>query len=132
MVGKELSGIGYSLAMMSIELPTPIGEYFTAKGGDDADEALACFTEDATIWDNGEDLVLKGRAQIREWMTGTVAGYKLTSEFRSGEVVGDEFVASVVVSGDFPGSPYEFVYRFKVEGAKIAELAIDPIGSLAP
>ncbi len=43
-----------------------------------------------------------------------------------------EFVASVVVSGDFPGSPYEFAYRFKLQGDKIAELAIDPIGSLTP
>lgn len=117
--------------MSIIELPPPIKRYFAAKGGDDAEETLACFTDDATVWDNGEDLELKGTARIREWMTGTVAGYKLTSELKSGETRGDEFVAGVVVSGDFPGSPYEFAYRFKLRGDKIAELTIDPIGSLA-
>src|SRR5688500_13121024 len=63
---------------------------------------------------------------------GTVAGYKLSSEVKSGEMRGEAFVAGVVVSGDFPGSPYEFAYRFKLRGDRIAELAIDPIGSLAP
>jgi hypothetical protein len=118
--------------MGNIAFPPPIERYFAAKEGEDAEETLACFTEDATVWDNGEDLELKGIAQIREWMTGTVAGYKLSSEVKSGEMRGEEFVAGVVVSGDFPGSPYEFAYRFKLRGDRIAELAIDPIGSLAP
>ncbi|MDQ2985464.1 MAG: nuclear transport factor 2 family protein [Armatimonadota bacterium] len=118
--------------MPNVALPPPIERYFAAKEGEDAEETLACFTEDATVWDNGEDLELKGIAQIREWMTGTVAGYKLSSEVKSGEMRGEEFVAGVVVSGDFPGSPYEFAYRFKLRGDRIAELAIDPIGSLAP
>lgn len=117
--------------MPNLELPLPIEKYFAAKGGPDAEETLACFTDDAAVWDNGEDLELKGIEQIRKWMTGTVAGYKLTSEVRSGEQRGEEFVASVVVSGDFPGSPYEFAYRFKLRGDKIAELAIVPIGSLS-
>ena len=114
-----------------MNLPRPIANYFGAKRGRDAEETVACFTQDATVWDNGEDLELKGIAKIREWMTDTVAGYKLTSEVVSGEPRGEEFVAGVVVSGDFPGSPYKFEYRFKLKGDKIAELAIDPIGSLA-
>jgi len=117
--------------MSNITLPPPIERYFVAKGGDEVDETIACFTDDATVWDNGEDLKLKGIAEIREWMTGTVSGYKLTSDVKSGEMRGDEFVAGVVVSGDFPGSPYEFAYRFKLRDDRIAELAIDPIGSLA-
>lgn len=64
-------------------------------------------------------------------MDGTVASYKLTSEVVSGEQVGQEYVAGVVVSGDFPGSPYKFEYRFRLERDRIAGLAIDPIGSLA-
>ena len=117
--------------MPNVKLPPTIARYYAAKGGPDAEETLACFTEDARVWDNGENLELKGIAEIREWMSGTVAGYKLTSEVVSGEPRGEEFVAGVVVSGDFPGSPYKFEYRFKLHGDKIAELAIDPIGSLA-
>jgi len=118
-------------AMSNSAVPPCIENYFATKGGDDPELTLDCFAEDATVWDNGEDLKLVGTAQIREWLTRTVAGYKLTSEVRSVEKNGEELVASVVVSGDFPGSPYEFAYRFKLRGEKIAELAIDPIGSLA-
>jgi ketosteroid isomerase-like protein len=112
-------------------LPTSIEQYFATKGRDDVDETLACFTDDATIWDNGEDLELKGIEQIRQWLTGTIAGYKLTSEVQSSEIRGDEVVARVVVTGDFPGSPYEFAYGFKLRSDKIAGLTIDPVGSLA-
>lgn len=117
--------------MPNFPLPLPIQKYFAAKGTDKTEEALDCFTDDAAVWDNGEDLELKGIAQIREWMTDSVAGYKLTSDVKSFEKRVEEYVALVVVSGEFPGSPYEFAYRFKLDGDKIAELAIDPIGSLA-
>ena len=117
--------------MSGVKLPSIISAYFAAKGGESADETLACFTDDATVWDNGEDLELKGIENIRSWMEGTVSGYKLTSEVVSGDQHEDDFVAGVVVTGDFPGSPYKFEYRFKLKDNKIAELAIDPIGSLA-
>ncbi|MGE0000544.1 MAG: nuclear transport factor 2 family protein [Fimbriimonadaceae bacterium] len=109
-------------------LPSPIERYFAAKGSEDPEQALACFAEDATVWDNGEDLVLKGIASIGEWLTGTVTGYRLTYEVKSCELQGEEFEAGVVVSGDFPGSPYEFAYRFKLLRDTISELAIDTIG----
>lgn len=118
--------------MPNVNLPLPVERYFDSKGGNNVSQTLECFTDDAIVRDNGEDLELKGLAQIGEWMAGTVAGYKLSSEVRSGETRDGGFVASVVVSGEFPGSPYEFAYRFRLQGDKIAELSIDPIGSLAP
>ncbi|HLO97856.1 MAG TPA: nuclear transport factor 2 family protein [Fimbriimonas sp.] len=118
--------------MTHAPLPIPIEKYLAAKGGTDVDEILSCFTEDATVSDVGEDRELIGTDQIRGWLSNTVAGYKLTSELRTFEPVGDSFVASIVVSGDFPGSPYEFLYRFTLSGDKIAALIIEPIGSLAP
>lgn len=112
-------------------VPAIISSYFAAKGGDNVEETIACFANDATVWDKGEDRELNGIESIRDWMTGTVSGYKLTSEVVSGEQIEDAFVAGVVVAGDFPGSPYKFEYRFKLTDNKIAELVIDPIGSLA-
>jgi hypothetical protein len=117
--------------MSTIKLPQPVEKYFAAKGGANAEETLACFTGDATVWDNGEDLELRGIEQIRNWLSGTVAGYKLTSEVRSVEQRDDDYLIGVVVSGDFPGSPYQFAYRFTLKGDKIAELAIDPIGPVS-
>lgn len=117
--------------MSAVELPAPIASYFSAKQGQDVEETLACFSDDATVFDNGEDLELRGIEQIREWMIGTVSGYELTYEVVSAEQRDEEFVAGVVVSGKFPGSPYKFENRFKLEGEKIVELSVDPIGSLA-
>ena len=118
--------------MSNPSFPAPIEKYFAAKAGGQIELVLECFTDGAVVWDNGEDKELRGTVEIRDWMSGTVASYKLTSEVRTVEQKGEEFVAAVIVSGDFPGSPYEFAYRFKLEGDLISELAIDPVGSLAP
>ena len=117
--------------MLHVELPAPIARYFYARQGSDVEKILACFAEDAMVWDNGEDLELKVIVQVRQWMAGPVAGYELTYEVTSIEQRGDEYFTSVVVSGKFPGSPYRFDNRFKLRDDKIVELVIDPIGSLA-
>lgn len=118
--------------MASIELPAPIARYFAAKGGSDSVATLACFAENATVFDQGEDRKLRGATEIRVLLEGTVAGYKLTSEVVSFESRGEGFLVGVVVTGEFPGSPYKFEYGFILVADKIGELVITPIGSLAP
>ena len=117
--------------MPTVELPAPIARYFAAKSGSDSAAILACFAEDATVFDRGEDRELHGAAEIREWLEGTVAGYKLTSDVVSIEPQGDGHLVGVVVAGDFPGSPYKFDYGIKLVGDQIDELVITPVGSLA-
>lgn len=113
--------------MNLLDLPTPIQSYFSAKGTD-ANVAASCFGEDAVVFDIGEDLELRGIDAIGSWLSRTNDSYKLTSEVRSAQERNGEYVVDVVVSGNFPGSPYQFSYRFKLTGEKIGELAIDPIG----
>ncbi len=115
--------------MKLLDLPLPIQSYFAAKGAD-ASAAASCFTDDAVVFDNGEDLEIRGIDAIGSWLTRTNDSYKLTSEVRSAEERDGAYVLDVIVSGDFPGSPYQFEYRFKLAGEKIRELAIDPIGPL--
>ena len=117
--------------MSVVDLPAPISKYFSAKGGNDPRKALECFTPDATVWDNGEDLELTGSEQIGRWLSGTVSSYNLTSEIRSVEQRDGAYAVGVIVSGDFPGSPYAFDYRFVLTGDRIAELTIDPIGPVS-
>lgn len=117
--------------MSSFQLPEPIANYFQAKLSSDPEAILALFSDHATVWDNGEDRELRGFSQIREWLSGTVSGYKLSSNVVSCEQIDDEYVVGSVVSGDFPGSPYKFENRFMLEGEKIMKLIIEPIGSLA-
>jgi len=112
-------------------LPEPIERYFAAKSSSSAEETLACFARDAAVWDNGEDLELRGKDAIRDWMTGTISGYDLTTEVQGLEEWEHRHVVRAVVSGNFPGSPYAFDYRFLLRDGKIAELAIDPVGPVA-
>ncbi len=114
--------------MTTDTLPPLIDRYFAAKGSSDAEDTLACFADDAIVWDNGEDLELRGQPAIREWMTGTLSSYELTSKVAGWTGSDDGYTVNVVVSGNFPGSPYAFDYRFKLSGDKISELAIDPVG----
>ncbi len=117
--------------MSNYQLPVPVAQYFSAKEEANADLSTSCFADDAIVWDNGEDIVLHGVKQIQKWISGTVRGYELSSEVISAEESGAEYVAEVVVTGNFPGSPYKFENKFKLIGGKIAELVINPIGSLA-
>lgn len=112
-------------------LPLPIDSFFAAKERTDIETALACFSEGAIVLDNGEDLTLEGIGCIRDWMTRTLSEYKLSSEVVSVQEQGVTYLVGVVVSGEFPGSPYKFEYRFEVQDDKISKLTIDPIGSLA-
>ena len=110
------------------KLPLPIDSYFAAKNLHEAEKAIHCFSKDATVWDNGEDLEITGLDNIRAWVERTSSQYKLSAEVKSFARDGDNYIVKVVVSGDFPGSPYKFDYLFTLEKGLIKTLAIDPIG----
>ncbi|MEA2553776.1 MAG: hypothetical protein QOJ65_1952 [Fimbriimonadaceae bacterium] len=113
---------------MRLELPLPIERYFASKDSQDVLPLAEYFAIDATVRDNGEDLELRGLDKIDEWMSRNSGKYKLSTELKSVEQRNGVHVIAAVVSGDFPGSPYEFSYRFTLRSDKIEELTIDPIG----
>ena len=110
-------------ATKSLSLPKPIADYFTADSGD-GEAVSQCFTENAIVKDEGH--TYKGRAAIREWKADTSAKYQYTSEpFACEEKDGKTVVTSHLV-GNFPGSPVDLRYFFKLEGDKIASLEVVP------
>jgi hypothetical protein len=110
-------------APRSLSLPKPIAAYFTADSGD-GEAVSQCFTENAIVKDEGH--TYKGRAAIKEWKTDASAKYQYTSEpFACDEKDGKTVVTSRLV-GNFPGSPVDLRYSFKLEGDKIASLEIVP------
>ena len=110
-------------ATKSLNLPKPIAAYFTADKGD-GEAVSQCFTEDAVVKDEGH--THKGRAAIKVWKTDAAAKYEYTSQpFASEEKDGKTVVTSHLV-GNFPGSPVDLRYFFKLEGDKIAALEIIP------
>jgi hypothetical protein len=108
---------------MAIELSRPIAAYFAADKLDS--EAIArCFTENAVVKDEGHTYT--GLSAIKQWKADASAKYDYTSEpFASEERDGKTIVTSRLV-GNFPGSPVNLRFFFKLEGGKIAALEIIP------
>jgi len=110
-------------ATKSLNLPKPIAAYFTADRGEGEAVSL-CFTDNAVVKDEGQ--THRGRAAIKAWKTDASAKYEYTCEpFACEEQEGKTVVTSHLV-GNFPGSPVDLRFFFKLEGDKIAALEIIP------
>jgi hypothetical protein len=108
---------------MTIHLPKPVAAYFAADRSDAAAVA-ECFTEDAVVKDEGHTYT--GRGEIRQWKVETSNKYIYTSEpFASEEQDGNIIVTSRL-TGNFPGSPTDLRFFFRLEGDKIGALQIRP------
>jgi len=73
---------------MTTKLPKAIQNYVNAANAGDTNAGSLCFSETATVLDEGE--TLKGRKSIREWMEKTKKKYNhhtepLSFEEKSGE-----------------------------------------------
>ena len=106
---------------MTLNLPTPVTAYFIADKLDG--EAVArCFTDDAVVQDEGH--VYSGRAAIKKWKEDASAKYTYTSEPLACELKGGKVVVTCRLTGNFPGSPVDLRFFFKLEGEKIASLEV--------
>ncbi len=110
-------------ATKSLNLPKPIAAYFTADKGD-GDAVSRCFTEDAVVRDEGH--THRGLAAIKTWKTDASAKYEYTSEPFACEEKDEKTMVTSHLIGDFPGSPVDLRFFFKLEGDKIASLEIIP------
>jgi uncharacterized protein (TIGR02246 family) len=109
---------------MTIELPGVIATFFRADRTADAGAVAECFTPDAVVTDEGKTHT--GRDAIRRWMAEASAQYSYTAEpFALAQDGGRTVVTSHLV-GNFPGSPVDLRYFFKLDGERIAGLEIVP------
>ena len=104
-------------------LPEPIAAYFAADRRDG--EAIArCFTQDAVVKDEGHTFT--GVMAIKQWKEESATKYTYTSEpFALGRRDGTVIVTSRL-TGNFPGSPIDLRFFFRLERGKIAFLEIVP------
>ena len=108
---------------MSVDLPKLIATYFAADKADG--EAVArCFTLDGVVRDEGH--TYHGTAEIKRWKAEASTKYAYTSEPFASERQGAMTVVSSRLTGNFPGSPLDLRYFFRLEGDKIALLEIVP------
>jgi SnoaL-like domain len=108
---------------MTLDLPQPISAYFTADKGD-SDAVSQCFTETAVVKDEGH--TYRGRAAIRQWKAEASTKYQYTSEPFACEQKDGTFVVTSRLTGNFPGSPVNLRFFFRLDGDEIESLEIIP------
>ena len=108
---------------MTLNLPKLVATYFTADKSD-SEAVSRCFTDDAVVKDEGH--TYNGRAAIKKWKEEASAKYEYTSEPVACDQKDGKFVVTCRLTGNFPGSPVNLRFFFRIEGDKIASLEIVP------
>jgi len=110
-------------AMTELDLPEAIAAYFAADKRDG--EAVArCFTKGAVVKDEGH--THSGLAAIKAWKAAASAKYSYTSDPLAVEQKDGRYIVTSRLAGNFPGSPVDLRYAFRLERGKIARLEINP------
>ncbi|HEX6705146.1 MAG TPA: nuclear transport factor 2 family protein [Albitalea sp.] len=109
--------------MSQLNLPEPITAYFDADQRDG--EAVArCFTERAIVEDEGRSH--SGHAAIKAWKAAASRKYSYTCEPLAHEQKEGRTIVKTRLTGDFPGSPVDLQFVFRLERGKIDHLEITP------
>lgn len=113
---------------MNIKLPEALENYIRHSDNKAIDAAAAAFTPDATVADEGEDTKAAGREAIHAWIADYTSKYTTTTEVIDIVEKDGVVIATVLVSGDFPGNRAEFVYRCTLRDGLIAHLVTEFVG----
>jgi hypothetical protein len=100
-------------------MPEIIDRYLQLAAGDDYAGMAACFTPDATVSDDGH--TYHGRDEIRAWREKLAAAFDYSVRVLRTE---GQYRVTTLVEGDFPGSPVELTYEFRLSDGLISELVI--------
>lgn len=105
-----------------MDLPDAIAKYLRAT---DADQAVACFTTDAEVVDEGT--TRRGHDEIRQWRKETSAAYDYTVTVLDWDRTQESgYIVRTRVDGNFPGGTVELAYRFALRDDLIRTLRIAP------
>lgn len=108
--------------MTDLTLPDSIAAYFAADK-QTPDDLARCFMPQAVVKDEGHTHT--GLDAIKAWREEAAAKYAYTSEPFAMEQMNGYYVVSSHVVGNFPGSPVDLRYRFRLERERIALLEIN-------
>ena len=101
-------------------LPEPIAAYFAAEHNPDA--LARCFTPQAVMKDDGHTYTRV--AAIKAFMAEASAKYSATTAPFALDREDGVQVVRAKVTGNFPGSPINLTYRFRLERGLIASLEV--------
>ncbi|RZU32142.1 nuclear transport factor 2 family protein [Blastococcus saxobsidens] len=107
-------------------LPAPILGFLAAHTARVADTAVAAFTPDAVVTDEGR--TFRGTEQILGFLRHSGTEFDYTTELTGAQRVDDgHWVAVNRLEGNFPGGVVDLAYRFTMDGELVAELDIAPV-----
>jgi hypothetical protein len=107
--------------MSTLNLPEPIAAYFAADKLN-PDALASCFTAQATVKDEGRTHT--GIGAIRAWKAAASTAYTYTVNPFALDQKGRSHVVKSRDTGNFPGSPVDLQYHFRLERGLIASLEI--------
>src|SRR5712691_11775905 len=102
----------------SMHLPPSIDLYIKAENAGDVELLSECFAPDAIVRD--ESHTYEGLAAIKKWKAETKKKYQHTLEPLASLHKGGKTIVTSRLAGNFPGSPIELEFIFKLDGDKIA------------
>ncbi|MFF3577357.1 nuclear transport factor 2-like protein [Streptomyces mirabilis] len=106
-------------------LPEVITRYLTAHRAHDTAVALATFTQDATVIDDGN--TYQGTTAIERWLNRSATEFTYTTELTGAERTdASHYTATQHLEGDFPGGTVDLRYRFTLRGDLVERLVIEP------
>jgi hypothetical protein len=106
------------------ELPRIIAAFVSAKNGFDSQMFVECFTAEAIVYDEGQEL--QGHAAIKKWIENSNAKYQDTISAIDLVEQEGETVLTANVAGNFPGSPVSLDFHFRILDGRISRLQILP------
>jgi hypothetical protein len=109
---------------MSVDLPTPIAIYIAAENRGDTEALDQCFAEHAVVRDEGQ--TIEGLAAIKQWKTETKKKYRHIVEPLALAQKDDRIIVTSRLTGNFPGSPINLQFIFRLDDDKITSLEIRP------
>lgn len=106
-----------------LHLPAPIAAYFAADklGGESLSQ---CFTDSAVVRDEGN--AYNGKLEIQHWKTESSKRYEYTCKPIACEQQDSTIVVTSTLTGNFPGSPVDLRFIFRLASDKIESLEIIP------
>jgi hypothetical protein len=107
---------------MSVELPAPIAGYIAAETAGETEGLGQFFADSAVVLDEGR--TIKGLAAIKQWKAETKRKYHHTVAPLRSVQKDDTTTVTCRLTGDFPGSPVDLDFTFRVENDKITSLEI--------
>ncbi|WP_371400866.1 nuclear transport factor 2 family protein [Kribbella sp. NBC_00662] len=107
------------------ELPDLITTYLSAHQTRDLDTAIAQYTTDAVVTDDGHDH--HGPAEIATWLARAATEYTYTSTVKAAyRADQNHFDVLHHLEGNFPGGTADLHFRFTLRNNLIAQLLIEP------